>query len=115
MNGQSSDLRTGLPWQMVEIHEPVRILFVVDASEEIILATFSSNPTIREFLENRWIRLAAIHPDSGAVSVYRDGRFEALEGEPQDLPIADSSAAWYGGRMEHLPVARIQIAEAHSS
>ena len=28
MDGHASDLRTGLPWQMVEIHEPVRILFV---------------------------------------------------------------------------------------
>ena len=28
MDGAASDLRTGLPWQMVEIHEPVRILFV---------------------------------------------------------------------------------------
>src|SRR5581483_1742620 len=27
MDGHASDLRTGLPWQMVEIHEPVRILF----------------------------------------------------------------------------------------
>ena len=29
MDGAASDLRTGLPWQMVEIHEPVRLLFVV--------------------------------------------------------------------------------------
>ena len=28
MDGAASDLRTGLPWQMVEIHEPVRLLFV---------------------------------------------------------------------------------------
>src|SRR5205823_12201589 len=30
MDGAASDLRTGLPWQMVEIHEPVRLLFVVE-------------------------------------------------------------------------------------
>ena len=27
MDGHASDLRTGLPWQMVEIHEPVRQLW----------------------------------------------------------------------------------------
>ena len=32
MDGHASDLRTGLPWQMVEIHEPVRILFVVETT-----------------------------------------------------------------------------------
>src|SRR5439155_24283917 len=26
MDGHASDLRTGLPWQMVEVHEPVRLL-----------------------------------------------------------------------------------------
>lgn len=30
MDGAASDLRTGLPWQMVEIHEPVRLLFVIE-------------------------------------------------------------------------------------
>ena len=33
MNGAGSDLRPGLPWQMVEIHEPVRLLFVIETSE----------------------------------------------------------------------------------
>ena len=37
MDGAASDLRTGLPWQMVEIHEPVRILFVVETTPETIL------------------------------------------------------------------------------
>ena len=32
MEGASSDLRTGLPWQMVEIHEPVRILFIIETT-----------------------------------------------------------------------------------
>jgi uncharacterized protein YbcC (UPF0753/DUF2309 family) len=31
MNGHQSDLRTGLPIQMVEIHEPMRLLVIVDA------------------------------------------------------------------------------------
>ena len=32
MDGHASDLRTGLPWQMVEIHEPVRLLVVVEVA-----------------------------------------------------------------------------------
>ncbi len=32
MDGHMSDLRTGLPWQMVEIHEPMRILFVIETA-----------------------------------------------------------------------------------
>src|SRR5690606_5727762 len=31
MEGMASDNRTGLPWQMVEIHEPVRLVTLVEA------------------------------------------------------------------------------------
>ena len=34
MDGAASDLRTGLPWQMVEIHEPVRLLFVCETTPD---------------------------------------------------------------------------------
>ena len=37
MNGHQSDLRTGLPRQMVEIHEPMRLLLIVDATPESLL------------------------------------------------------------------------------
>ncbi len=32
MDGAQSDLRTGLPWQMVEIHEPTRLAIVVEGT-----------------------------------------------------------------------------------
>src|SRR5213076_1392087 len=34
MDGAQSDLRTGLPWQMVEIHEPTRLTMVVEGSRD---------------------------------------------------------------------------------
>lgn len=34
MDGAQSDLRTGLPWQMVEIHEPTRLAIVVEGTRE---------------------------------------------------------------------------------
>jgi uncharacterized protein YbcC (UPF0753/DUF2309 family) len=37
MDGAASDLRTGLPWQMVEIHEPVRNLFILETTPEQFL------------------------------------------------------------------------------
>jgi uncharacterized protein YbcC (UPF0753/DUF2309 family) len=36
MDGAQSDLRTGLPWQMVEIHEPTRLAIVVEATRDRI-------------------------------------------------------------------------------
>lgn len=108
MNGYESDLRTGLPWQMVEVHEPVRILFVVETTPGRLLEVVRANPLLWEFVSNRWIRLAAMDPDGGPIMAYRDGVWEAVEGGDETLPEAPSSSAWYQRKRDHLPVARIR-------
>jgi uncharacterized protein YbcC (UPF0753/DUF2309 family) len=117
MNGHASDLRTGLPWQMVEVHEPVRILFVIETTPERLSGVIAANPTLTEFVANRWVRLAAMDPDTGAIAVYRDGSYVPFAAPPTAvgsdpvgndlLPSAASSVDWYRGKLEHLPLARI--------
>ena len=110
MNGYESDLRTGLPWQMVEIHEPVRILFVVETTPDRVLETIRKNPLLWEFLDNRWIRLATVDPIDGTrIHMYRgQGQWEPISGDDEKLAHARSSVDWYHGRLKHLPVARIE-------
>jgi uncharacterized protein YbcC (UPF0753/DUF2309 family) len=108
MNGMQGDLRTGLTWQMVEIHEPVRILFVVENSPENVLKTIRANPLLNEFLENRWIRLATLDTATAEVRMYRGGGvFEPVEGDEVPVPNARTSVAYYSGKLDHLPVAEI--------
>lgn len=108
MDGHASDLRTGLPWQMVEIHEPVRILFVVETTPDRLEKVIETNTALRRLLENRWIRLATIDPASARVHVHRDGRFEEFHEDLERLPVALSSHEWYAGKLQHLPMAWIQ-------
>jgi hypothetical protein len=108
MDGHASDLRTGLPWQMVEIHEPVRMLFVVETTPERLIKVVNANPSLRRLMENRWFRLATIDPESGHVFVRRDSGFVEFEGALERLPVALSSAEWFAGKLEHLPMALIQ-------
>lgn len=108
MNGYESDLRTGLPWQMVEIHEPVRILFVIESTPERIEATIRANELNWEFLHNRWIRVAAMDPNTGEMQIYRNGVWKVVEGDDEALASTPSSVAWYGGHREHLAMARIE-------
>ena len=110
MNGYQGDLRTGLPWQMVEIHEPVRILFVIETTPDRLMPLIMANPELKEFVVNRWIRLATQDPDSGAIMVYRNGVFEPIDGDDVPLPRSTSSASYYQGTLDHLPVARIEPA-----
>jgi uncharacterized protein YbcC (UPF0753/DUF2309 family) len=111
MDGQASDLRTGLPWQMVEIHEPMRMLFVVETSPERMAKLVNASPSLRQLVENRWMRLATLDPESGCVHVRRSGGFEPFDGDLERLPVAFSSAEWYGGKAEYLPMAWIQVGQ----
>jgi uncharacterized protein len=108
MDGHASDLRTGLPWQMVEIHEPVRILFVVETTPDRLEKVITASPELKRLLENRWIRLATIDLASSRVHVYRDGGFEEFQEALERLPVALSSHEWYAGKLQHLPMAWIQ-------
>jgi hypothetical protein len=114
MNGPNSDLRTGLPWQMVEIHEPVRMLTIVEARPAIILAAAERQPGVRELVVNRWIQLVSMDPDSGAVQIYGDHGFMPYQPASGRLPVTPSSVAWYRGRADHLPPAHIARAATGS-
>ncbi len=107
MDGHASDLRTGLPLQMVEIHEPVRLLFVIETSPERLRPVLAANAGLQKLADNRWIRIATIDPGSGRVHVLREGRYEEFQERVERLPVALSSAEWYSGQVQHLPMAWI--------
>jgi uncharacterized protein YbcC (UPF0753/DUF2309 family) len=110
MNGFESDLRTGLALQTVEIHEPVRVLFVVETTPERLLATIHASPALTEWVENQWIRMAVMDPEQGGrIFAYRgSGKWEAIEGDDEKLFEVGSSREWYEGHIDHLPMARIE-------
>ena len=110
MDGQASDLRTGLPWQTVEIHEPLRLLVVIEAPPEKIVAAAAPLAGVRQLIENRWIHLVSWDPETGALSVYDRGRFVPYVPELNDIPVVDRSVSWYAGRRDHLAPARVLAA-----
>lgn len=107
MDGPASDLRTGLPWQMVEIHEPVRLLWVIETTPEAMLSIFERNEFIRRMCVNEWVQLATLSPDSDVIHLFRKGRFEVYVPEAKSLPTATSSTDWYRGWRDHLEFAEI--------
>jgi uncharacterized protein YbcC (UPF0753/DUF2309 family) len=107
MDGAASDLRTGLPWQMVEIHEPMRCLFIVETTPEAMQRIIDQNPVIKQLVENEWIQLALLDPDRPRILVLRKGRYERHVPETMDLPVVQASVDWYRGWRDHLGYASI--------
>lgn len=73
MDGASSDLRTGLPRQMVEVHEAMRLLVVVEQSITILTAIYERQPAVAQLVGGGWIQLAALDPESGEIHLFRPG------------------------------------------
>jgi len=98
MDGAQSDLRTGLPWQMVEIHEPVRLTMVVEADPARLERALDANPAVARLVRQRWLWLAALDPASG--TVWEMGPDGANPHRPRHaVPVVvGGSAAWYHGK-----------------
>ncbi len=115
MDGAASDLRTGLPWQMVEIHEPVRLLFVIETTCEAMLRIMERNEGIGRLCRNGWVRLAVLHPETGELSFFQGDEFQRHQPQAALLPMAASSVDWYRGWRDHLEFAEIGMRSGASS
>jgi uncharacterized protein len=75
-NGIDGDLRPGLPNQMVEVHDPLRLLMIVEHYSEVVLKTIQRTPELYEWFENEWVHLIVIHPETLKMSRFRNGFFK---------------------------------------
>ncbi len=107
MDGHASDLRTGLPWQMVEIHEPVRLLVVVEARKAVLEKILAEQAGLMQLVKNGWIQFICWDPDSPELFVFEKGKPVPYEPESKTLPRASTSLDYYRGHRKHLPPARI--------
>jgi uncharacterized protein YbcC (UPF0753/DUF2309 family) len=107
MDGTASDLRPGLPWQMVEIHEPVRLLFIIETRPETMLKVMERNPGIGQLCLNGWVQVATLAPDSNQIHLLKNGRFEPYQPESSEIPVVMQSVDWYRGWRENLGYCRI--------
>ena len=103
MEGASSDLRTGLPQQMVEIHEAMRLQIVVEAKTSVLERIYADQESLRELIAGGWIHLSTKDPESGAIHIFEPGTgFVHWQAKIKDIPMRNNSSDCY--RDHTLPV-----------
>jgi uncharacterized protein YbcC (UPF0753/DUF2309 family) len=111
MDGAQSDLRTGLPWQMLEIHEPVRLTIAVEVAPPVLLRILERDVDLRRLVHGRWIFLAAIDPTANRIFDIDSSGVRPYVPEHPIQRVHGPSHRHYAGRQGHLPFVRIIQAE----
>ena len=79
-NGVDGDLRTGLPTQMTEMHDPIRLMIIIDHEPDIALKAIKKNPANYEWVENGWVKYACLSPKDSKTYVFSKGSFVLFGG-----------------------------------
>lgn len=83
VNGSEGDILTGLPTQMTEMHDPIRLLMVIEQQPQTVLEVLKRTPSVAQWFDHEWMKLALVDPESsGSIFRYCQGDFFAWsEGE----------------------------------
>lgn len=84
MTGNLSDLRTGLPAQTVlkegaPFHEPMRLLTIIEAPFEHARRAVEAVANINNLVENGWLRMVIIDPETHLFHAFSEGMWQASE------------------------------------
>ena len=115
-NSSDGDLRPGLPLQMIEVHDPVRLLIIVEHFRDVVLETIKKESATYEWYQNEWGHLVALDPETGGYYYFSEGAFheyiptsQAVEIQEDFLQLIESAAEMETNHIvdatkENLPV-----------
>ena len=124
-NSSDGDLRPGLPVQMIEVHDPVRLLIVVEHFPEVIMKSIQSSPEMYEWYINEWVHLVAAHPETHEFHLFKKGEFVPYQPIKKQLApsqdfhtLVETAKEMITNQIadatqEHLPVFVLSAAQHH--
>ena len=105
-NGIDGDLRTGLPSQMIEVHDPLRLMVIIEHFPSIVEEVIQRNPATFEWFKNEWVKLAVVNPETAEIFTYQNGEFKSFI--PVTTEVTEISASELATEIaathENLPV-----------
>ena len=107
-NGSDGDLRPGLPSQMIEVHDPVRLLIIVEHFPDVVLKTIQSVPEMYEWFINEWVNLVVINPETHQFSLFKDGGFTSYKPITASIPSVQDITPVLEAEQDNIPVHLIQ-------
>jgi uncharacterized protein YbcC (UPF0753/DUF2309 family) len=112
ITGSKSDLRIGLARQMVELHEPMRMVVMIESTREHMTSLVEKQPRLRRLCYGAWMRLVRIDPDTGALECWSNGDYVPWrEAWPEWQAVTSSSASLSSSAVSLAPVAKTPVVD----
>ncbi len=73
-HGTESDLLFGLPFQMIDQHQPLRLFLLIEQKPEIALAAIQNNPLVKQIVYNHWVHYACFDPSIKKIFLFENGQ-----------------------------------------
>ncbi|MEI7586341.1 DUF2309 domain-containing protein [Runella sp.] len=103
-NGIDGDLRPGLPSQMIEVHDPVRLLIIVEHLPEVVLDTIQRNAETYEWFINEWVNLVVVHPETKEFYSFKEGGFVKYQPLKQQVDTVSDMIPLLESNQDNVPV-----------
>lgn len=103
-NGIDGDLRPGLPSQMIEVHDPLRLLVIVEHFPEVVLESIKRSAATYEWFMNEWIHLVVVEPKTHDFYWFKNGEFITYKPLQQTIESVSDIATLLESHQENFPV-----------
>ena len=103
-NGIDGDLRPGLPSQMIEVHDPLRLLIIVEHFPEKVKYAITKNPATYEWFINEWVKLVVVHPETLDLYHFQGGNFEIYNPIQQEVIKISDELKLAETTIDNLPI-----------
>lgn len=103
-NGIDGDLRPGLPSQMIEVHDPIRLMVIVEHFTDVVLSAIKKSDQTYEWFLNEWIHLVVVNPVTKELSYFKDGAFSRYEPLQKTVKSVRDIESLIESHQENFPV-----------
>lgn len=103
-NGIDGDLRSGLPSQMIEVHDPVRLMIVVEHFPDVVLQTIQKSHETYEWFINEWVHLIAKDPVTHELYYFKEGTFSKYTTLTHHISRVQDIVPLLESQSENIPV-----------
>jgi uncharacterized protein len=106
-NGIDGDLRPGLPSQMIEVHDPIRLMIIVEHFPEVVLNVIKRQAETYEWFINDWVNLVSVNPETKELFYFKDGAFSQYKPLTTHIDVAEDLDSILETNADNIPVYKL--------